>query len=143
MDIADAVDGGVGIDYRSESYGFDSIDELPWILSSSAIGISIVVGDGAVSVGGHIDKRITGSSDGNHFYAASIGECVNERLACHVGACNGASAVHGHSQCRQADDVGIGPFVVMFCTVSEGVGISDQTFAICYSGIDDRLVMTD
>ena len=73
MDITDAVDSGVGIGYRSESYGFDSVDELPWILTTCTVGVGVVVGDGAVSVGGDIDDRVAGTGDSVHFPATGVG----------------------------------------------------------------------
>ena len=143
MDIADAMDIGVGISYRCECLRLYGIDKLPRVIATSTIGVGVIVGDDAVSVVSHVNNRITGGSNGSHFSAAGIDECVNDGLACHVGTCNDAGAVLGHSQCGQADDVGIGPVVTMACAVGEGVSISDRTLAVCHSGVDDRLVMTD
>ena len=143
MNVGSTMYDSVCMGYRSECFRNDSINKLPRIRIFRAIRVGVIVGDGAVSVGSHIDKRIIGGSDGNHFSATGVGERVNNRLACHAGACNGSSSVHGHSQCRQADDVGIGPFVTVFRTVSEGVGISDRTFAAGHGSVDDRLVMVD
>ena len=75
-DIAGAMDGGVGVGHGVERHRRDGIDELPWIVATSTVGVGIVVGDGAVPVGGDIHGRVAGIGDNGHFTVAGIGERV-------------------------------------------------------------------
>ena len=75
-DVGCAMDGGVGVGHGSECRRDDGIDELPRIAVAGAVGVGVVIGDGAVSVGGDIHGRVGGVCRGDDLAPAGIGERV-------------------------------------------------------------------
>ena len=71
-DIGGAVDGGVGIGHGSECLWHNGIDELPWVVMAGAVGVGVVVDDGAVSVGGDVHGWVARIGDGGHLAVAGI-----------------------------------------------------------------------
>ena len=72
-DVGGAVDSGVSIGHGSECRRCDGIDKLPRVGASGAVGVGVLVGDGAVPVGGEVHSRVAGIGDGGHFTPAGVG----------------------------------------------------------------------
>ena len=110
-DIAGAVDGGVGIGHGGEVLGRYGIDELPRVGVSGAVGVGVVIGDGAVSVGGDIHGRVVGIGRSGNFAPACVCERVGRGLGGLANAGDDIRTVLRDGQSGQLDDVGVGPVV--------------------------------
>ena len=100
------MDVGVCIGNRSESIGGYGIDKLPRISAACAVGVGIIVGDGAMSVCAHIHCGIIIVCLRNHTSAAGICNGSGCGFECFVGAGDSLSSVCGNDQLRQLDMMG-------------------------------------
>ena len=62
--VAGAVDGGVGVGDRVEVTGHDGVGEGPVVRVAGAVGVGVVVGEGALPVGVHVGDGVVGIRDG-------------------------------------------------------------------------------
>ena len=131
-----AVDGGVGVGVRREALGNDIIDELPRVAVARAVGVGVGVGHCAEAVGGDVCGRVGGACRGDHLATAGIREGCGCRCRGLVCAGDGRAAVLRDVQCRQVDDVRVGPVVAVVGAVGERVGVGYRAFAACGVGVD-------
>ncbi len=142
-DVGGAMDGGVGVGHGVERHRRDGIDELPWIVATSAVSVGVLVDDGAVPVGGDIHGRVGGVCRGDDLAPAGIGERVGSGFDGIADAGHGGGTVLWNGQGRRRDDVGVGPVVVISCAVGKGVGVGHGALAAGHGGVDGREGVAD
>ena len=130
------MDGGVGIGHGGERRRCDGIDELPRIVVSGAVGVGVLVGDGAMAVCSDVQGRVGGACRGDNLAPAGIGERVGSGCDGIAGAGHGGGTVLRDGQGRQFDDVGIGPVLVISCAVGKGIGVGHGALAAGHGGVD-------
>ena len=137
-DIAGAMDGGAGVSHGGERHRRDGIDELPWIVVAGAVGVGVLVGDGAMAVCSDVQGRVGGACRGDNLAPAGIGERVGSGFDGIAGAGHGGGTVSGDGQGGKFDVEGEGPAMGMAGAVCVGICEDNVALASVEGGaVDD------